>query len=135
VNADELSHDDEIKQEAERGIRFLEASASWREQRGHDSKTFDVDRHRRDKLRRLEQRNEYLEAEHARTQTLLADALLFAAGQHCQPLELLQVLADVRGFNLARAAMHDFPPETEEGSARREWTIDELVVLLRETAP
>jgi hypothetical protein len=95
---------------------------------------FDRDAYRRDKLRRLEQRNEYLEAEHARTQTLLADALQVAAGQDCQPLELLQVLADVRGFNLAKAAMHDVP-NAESVRPRRERSIDELVVLLRETAP
>ena len=100
---------------------------------------FDRDAHRRDKIRWLEPRNEYLEAEHARTQTLLADALLVAAGQDCQPLELLQVLADVRGCNLARAAIHDTPNNTpniaDVQPRRREWSIDELAQLLRETAP
>jgi hypothetical protein len=93
---------------------------------------FDVDRHRRDKLRKLEQRNEYLEAERGRLQTLLGDALQVAAGRDCLPLELLQALAQGRGMNLGLAAMHD---QTSHQTEAVPVDVDLLVTLLRETAP
>ena len=64
-------------------------------------------RYRADKMRALTRRVEFLEAERRRAETLLADALRVAAGRDVDPCALLEVLASMRGFDLARGAIFD----------------------------
>ena len=62
-------------------------------------------------MRALTRRVEFLEGERARLEALLADALVLATrGERCGtagPLDLMRVLADLRGFDLRKAAVLD----------------------------
>jgi hypothetical protein len=56
----------------------------------------------------LTRRVEFLEADRARLEALLAEALRYGAHHTgCRPLTLFEVFAETRGFNLSRAAVLD----------------------------
>jgi hypothetical protein len=66
--------------------------------------TFDLEQHRRDRLRTLERDVEFLRAERQRLEQLLGLALIVAAGRDCSPTALLDVLCEMAGTNPARSA-------------------------------
>ena len=61
------------------------------------------ERQLRDRAAELARENRHLRAERQRLERLLALALL-VSGDECDPLDLLHVLADLLGVDLARSA-------------------------------
>jgi hypothetical protein len=74
------------------------------------------DQYRRRRLRDLEQRCAFLEAERSRLERLLGAALIVGARDRMEPLELLELLAVVTGENLAGAALYS-DESVPEGAA------------------
>jgi hypothetical protein len=81
---------------------------------------FRLHRYRAERMRELEREVDFLRAERQRLEALLADAVLVAAGRDCDPLVLLGVLGELRGFEPARAAVFDQRRELESGHCQRE---------------
>ena len=79
---------------------------------------FDIVRHHRERTRGAERRAEHLERERSRLERLLAIALRAATADNVEPLSLL-------------AGLEDLDRAVEQDAAE----IDELVQLLRDTAP
>ena len=79
---------------------------------------FDAVAHHRARSRRAEARADALELQRTKLERLLGRALQIAAGSECEPLVLLAVLEEID-----RLAAKPAP------------TIEELVVVLRETDP
>jgi hypothetical protein len=77
---------------------------------------FDLERHRGERLRRLETENEFLRAERRRLEKVLAAALLVAAGSECQPAALLDVLIDYCG--LSAGSMRPAAPQCLDTTSR-----------------
>jgi hypothetical protein len=91
---------------------------------------FDLDEHRARRVRELSREVEHLRAERDRLLVLLGDALAVAVGDTgVDPLTLLDVLGELRGTDLGRAAC-------VESRERRlaEAQSDLVLRVLRETA-
>lgn len=84
------------------------------------SATFDVEQHRREKMRRLEQSLAWHEEYRAKLERLLAGALIVAVGttSGCPPLALLDVLEELDDHGLPVARLRELlDPEPVVGAA------------------